>query len=387
MALEFSCPSCGAPLASPGAAVQIVCPYCGRHVIVPPELRPAPPAPVPTVQVVMTPAAPAAPPPGPAPAGCCAVRLLMLLLIILVGVGAATHWDSVQQAAKGILPTNFADLALTFGTKGAAPGQLHDPAGLAVDGAGNVYVLDRNPGAVSRFDAQGHFVLSWDIGPKYPDGIAADRDGNVYVVEDGIIAKYAGATGARLTSLLPGGAFGFDRFRNMAGLPDGSLLASLSPSFTDLVHIDAQGQVAAHWKDVLTGHTDDTDVDLDLAGDPAGNVYVLGTGSVAVFKFGPDGKFVTQIGSKGEGRTQLAWPVYALAVDSHSRVYVSNSFNGMQVYDGAGAYLGRLTLPERAAVTALAVDSHDNLYALAGYLAKVYKFILPPLAPAPGPTP
>jgi hypothetical protein len=41
-ALRFECPSCGSPLQATGDQAQVVCPYCGRAVVVPEELRPHP---------------------------------------------------------------------------------------------------------------------------------------------------------------------------------------------------------------------------------------------------------------------------------------------------------------------------------------------------------
>jgi hypothetical protein len=187
----------------------------------------------------------------------------------------------------------------------------------------------------------------------------------------------AGATGARLTTLLPGGAFGFNRFAGLTTLPDGGLAATLSPAFGDLVRLDEQGQVLNHLEDVLKSHTDDHDITFRLAADASGNVYMLGTSSVAVFVVPPGGKGVVRIAGKGEGQDGLEWPAYALAVDSQGRVYVSNSFSGIQVYSSGGAYLGRISPPVRAALTGLAASADGYLYALAGYNAQIYKFALP----------
>jgi len=71
------------------------------------------------------------------------------------------------------------------------PNPFYDPAGIAVDRSGNIYVTERGTqGApVVKFDAAGNYVArwgSWGSGNgefSFPSGIAADGSGNVYVVD------------------------------------------------------------------------------------------------------------------------------------------------------------------------------------------------------------
>src|SRR5262245_31773594 len=63
---------------------------------------------------------------------------------------------------------------------------LHAPEGVAVDAAGNVYVVD-NDNCVLKFDANGNHLLQWGgagVGNgqfSNPVGIAVDNSGAVYV--------------------------------------------------------------------------------------------------------------------------------------------------------------------------------------------------------------
>ncbi|WP_435020252.1 PEP-CTERM sorting domain-containing protein [Tundrisphaera sp. TA3] len=72
-----------------------------------------------------------------------------------------------------------------FGTNPNGGGQLEVvPFGVAVDGAGNVFVADRGMGRVSVFDAAGNLVR--DIGEgklSSPIGLAVDGSGNVFVAD------------------------------------------------------------------------------------------------------------------------------------------------------------------------------------------------------------
>ena len=73
----------------------------------------------------------------------------------------------------------------------AAGGPFHEPADVAVDAEGNVYVTDHSLARVFRFDADGTVVGSFGgFGVKpgqivSPWGVAVDAQGNVYVAEYG----------------------------------------------------------------------------------------------------------------------------------------------------------------------------------------------------------
>ncbi len=107
------------------------------------------------------------------------------------------------------------------GGTGGLAGEFVNPIGIALDGAGDVYVADRDNMRIQRFDSSGVFVRTWgndvvqedrpgDIDPNgfeictvaadceggdlgnglggevpQPDGVAADAAGNVYVVTPG----------------------------------------------------------------------------------------------------------------------------------------------------------------------------------------------------------
>jgi tripartite motif-containing protein 71 len=70
-------------------------------------------------------------------------------------------------------------------------GHFKNPAGVAVDMAGNVYVADEYNHRIQRFDSSGKFSLEWgskgDMGGQFlkPWGIAIDSNDNVYVVDRG----------------------------------------------------------------------------------------------------------------------------------------------------------------------------------------------------------
>jgi sugar lactone lactonase YvrE len=74
--------------------------------------------------------------------------------------------------------------------RGADEGQLFDPAGLAVDAAGRVYVADRSGGRgrVEGFAADGGLLGSWSVGDdgqplRSPAGLAVDGQGRIHVAD------------------------------------------------------------------------------------------------------------------------------------------------------------------------------------------------------------
>lgn len=56
------------------------------------------------------------------------------------------------------LPGQF---RFTFGHRGTGPGELQEPAGVAVDQDDNVYVADAGNHRIQKFDAQGRFLAAW----------------------------------------------------------------------------------------------------------------------------------------------------------------------------------------------------------------------------------
>jgi sugar lactone lactonase YvrE len=69
------------------------------------------------------------------------------------------------------------------------PGDFSKPAGVAVDGEGNLYVADTYNNRIEIFDADGQFVSTFGKagdGPGYfsrPKGVAIDSDGHIWVAD------------------------------------------------------------------------------------------------------------------------------------------------------------------------------------------------------------
>jgi DNA-binding beta-propeller fold protein YncE len=78
-----------------------------------------------------------------------------------------------------------------WGSVGSGDGQFSNPAGVATDAAGNVYVADFGNHRIQKFTGTGVYLTQWgsfgsgDGQFSTPRGVATDVDGNVYVADQG----------------------------------------------------------------------------------------------------------------------------------------------------------------------------------------------------------
>ena len=101
---------------------------------------------------------------------------------------------------------------LKWGSFGSGDGQFKNPHDLAIDGNGNVYVLDSGNNRIQKFDKTGHFDLLFHAQSTFnvPQGIAIDKGTNeLYVVDTGnnlvkrfdnngvLVKSWGGPTGKR----------------------------------------------------------------------------------------------------------------------------------------------------------------------------------------------
>ena len=188
--------------------------------------------------------------------------------------------------------------------------RFQSPQGLAVDGAGNVYVADNQnctirkitpagtvstlagfPGVGNSIDGQGNSASF-----LYPTGMAVDRSGNVYVAD---------GENHTIRKITPSG-----EVSTFAGMPKVSGSA------------DGQGS-AAKFKNPS-----------GLAVDSAGNIYVAEHGNHIIRKITPLGLVTTLAGlagvsgsADGEGGIARFYYPHGLAVDGVGNVFVADPGN------------------------------------------------------------
>jgi sugar lactone lactonase YvrE len=75
-----------------------------------------------------------------------------------------------------------------WGESGAEAGHLDRPAGIAVDGDGDVYVVDRSGARVQRFTPDGELLADWvvpaaGLTSTHPIGLAVASDNSLFVTD------------------------------------------------------------------------------------------------------------------------------------------------------------------------------------------------------------
>jgi DNA-binding beta-propeller fold protein YncE len=377
MLKTFDCPKCGAPVSYErdviGANLTARCSYCNSSLTVPDELRGHPAQIISQVNIDFK---------GSGEAAAKVSKWILLIVLVpvigviiaviamsgaLVSVLSGNRSTSVNSSparpgpkSSGVKGDNgFATQTLNFGSEGIGPGRFKDARAIAVDGSGKIYVGEYSGGRVQVFDPQGKFITQWTVDPKMPlTGMAVDRSGTVYVVQSGIISRHDGASGQVLGQIPYAGGWGFD---DIVVAADGGLVAAWYKNRDDIVRLNASGQVARTIPAAISSVTERSELDTHLAVDGLGNIYALGTFNSAVFKFSPEGKFITRFGDAGDEPGQFRAPS-AIAVDGKGRVYVSD-FKGVQVFDSNGRYL-TVFKPEGPA-SGMVFNDKDELFVVA----------------------
>jgi tripartite motif-containing protein 71 len=239
---------------------------------------------------------------------------------------------------------------------GSSPGQIAgDPAGLAADAAGNLYVADRNltdGGRIQKRDAQGNWSIPADYAAApgqllAPTSVAVDSAGALYVAGEGPLQKRDAQGNWSLLAELRGSA--------VALATTGDLYVA-GASQLQMEDTRASWSVA-----LLPGEV------AALAVDMASNVYVAlsAPGLGGLLKRDAQGTLtVLAAGGQADGQVYVAT---ALAVDAADNLYVADSLNGrVQKRDAQGYWT---VLPAEGAdpgqgryTTGLAADAEGSLY-------------------------
>jgi sugar lactone lactonase YvrE len=251
------------------------------------------------------------------------------------------------------------------GTGAAA--RFNNPAGIAGDGAGSLYVADSAnsairkvalaTGAVTTIAGAGWSGSADGAGAaarfSNPEGIASDRAGNLYVADTGnnTIRKIAVATGSVTTIAGAAGQFGSAdgtgaaaRFSGPTAIISdgaGSLYVADTANSTIRKVALATGAVTTLAGAGSPGSTDGTGAaarfsyPYGIAGDGAGNLYVADTGNSTIRKIDVTTRTVTTFAGKvgvtdsvdGPGATARFNYPYSIGGDGAGNLYVADIGN------------------------------------------------------------
>jgi len=233
---------------------------------------------------------------------------------------------------------------------------LSFPFGVALDGAGNIYVTNSassvggsNSITVYAAGASGNAtpaatIAGGNTGLDFPTGIALDGTGNIYVgnsggniTVDGSITVYAaGASGnATPTATIAGGNTGLSIPQGIALDGAGNIYVANIVSNSITIYAAGANGNATPAASIAGGNTG-LSFPVGIALDGAGNIYVTNfTGnSVTVYAPGASGN-TTPTATIAGGNTGLGRPA-GIALDGAGNVYVANSGGSITVY-AAGA--------------------------------------------------
>jgi sugar lactone lactonase YvrE len=260
------------------------------------------------------------------------------------GAGNVYVADSFNYAIRKVTPAGAVSTLAGNGIAGSADGtgtaaQFSFLDGVAVDGAGNVYVVDLNSG-VRKVTPAG--VVSTLASGVRGRGVAVDGGGTVYVAE---------TYNNRVMKITLGGVIT-------------TLAGSGTPGFAD-----------------ATGTAAKFSCPEGLAVDGAGNLYVADTFNYRIRKISPTGVVSTLAGSgarghrDGTGASAQFWEPVGVAVDAAGSVYVGDTDGNRirkitptgEVSTLAGTGPGGLvegpaTAAQFDAPSGVAVDALGNLY-------------------------
>ncbi len=90
-----------------------------------------------------------------------------------------------------------------------------------------------------------------------------------------------------------------------------------------IVRFNQDGGVMMTISRAINSISDDAELDAKIAVDGVGNIYALGIFNETVYKFSPNGKYISRFGGEGDEEGQFS-AAYVLAVDNQGRIYVSD---------------------------------------------------------------
>ncbi|MFI5180852.1 MAG: hypothetical protein ACHQPI_05640 [Thermoanaerobaculia bacterium] len=274
---------------------------------------------------------------------------------------------TIRKIAPGGVVTTLAGSATAWGIAdgtGSAAG-FNYPAGVAVDGSGNVYVADTFNSTIRKITPAGTVTtLAGMAGSpgsangmgsaaafNYPAGVAVDGSGNVYVADTynntirritggGVVTTVAGQAGYFGSVDGTGSAALFDHPQSLA--VDGSGNVYVADAFNDTIRKITSGGVVTTLAGLAqssgsadgTGSAAQFNYPQGVAVDGAGNIYVADTQNSTIRKITSGGVVTTLAGlaqssgsADGTGSAaRFSFPT-GVAVDGSGNVVVSDTAN------------------------------------------------------------
>lgn len=299
-----------------------------------------------------------------------------------VAVGSAGNQYIVAQYQNRVFKVDTAGQLTVFAGNGnlgfsgdggpATAASLDSPAGIALDGSGNLYIADYGNDRIRRVDAatgiittvagNGNLGFSGDGGPAtqaslaYPTGVALDSGGNLYFTapDDNRIRRVDAATGI-ISTVAGNGSYGFTGDGGLAIVaslcsPRGITVDSSGNLYVGDTYNQRIRRVDAATHIITTVAGDGANAfsgdggpataaslynPVGIAADSGGNLYIADSYNQRVRRVDPSGIITTVAGNatyvfSGDGgpatEASLLYPA-GVALDSGGNLYIADTYH------------------------------------------------------------
>ena len=258
--------------------------------------------------------------------------------------GRGRHQLHIKVESQHIRGSPFAVFAIRkLGTPIRTIGGLASPCGVAVDGKGQIIVVEFNGYRVSIFSASGEKIRTFGVRGSAPGqftnprGVAIDCDGNL-LVGDGLCVQKFSPQGDFLMSVGTRGSkpLQFSLAMDISIDPKNKRIyvCDFNNHRVQILNTDfscfgslGSGNRQFRWPCGVTTHS-------------SGCVYVADFGNDCVKVFTEEGQFLRKIGKKGKGDGKLSSPGH-VAIDFDDTVYVAEEDNHrVSMFTCQGQFLG-----------------------------------------------
>lgn len=245
---------------------------------------------------------------------------------------------------------------------------LKSPQGVALDENNNVVVVDDGKNKLQKFTTEGKLILNWQPkgsryrGIKNPSDVAVDSDGYIYVTDvkghhvwkfdkNGNFVKTWGKRGTERDELLRPTGISINSKNEVYVVDSGNLRVKVYSSLGVFQKILEKPKNMGLPVDVTVGPND----------------YVWIIDKIRVYKYSPDGKFLSSWGKRGSKDGEFGNPK-GIDIDELGFIYIADAANNrVQKFDGDGKFItkwgepgsgiGRFNLP-----SGIAVDKDGLVY-------------------------